>query len=89
MTFAKWITTLLDEKDIDMDEYLDTYRGDEFRALPVGFVVEHIKTAPPAERSKIKDMPVRIDFANGDARHFLAHLGAALWEQADEYIAVV
>ena len=87
--FGKWLDTFLSEKGIDLDEYLDTYRGDEWRSVPVGFVTEHIKVAPPHEREAIKRTLVVIDFKNGDVRHYLAHLGAALWEKMDEFIAVV
>ena len=89
MRFGKWLDTFLSEKGIELDEYLDTYRGEEHRALPVGFITEHIKAAHPDERAKIKSTIVMIDFKNGDVRHYLAHLGAALWEEADRYIAVV
>lgn len=89
MRFGKWLDTFLSEKGIELDEYLDTYRGEEFRALPVAFVAEHIKIAPPTEREAIKTMLIKIDFKNGDVRDYLAHLGAALWEQADQYIAVI
>lgn len=89
MRFGKWLTTFLEEKGIELDEYLDTYRGEMHRAMPVGFVTEHIKVATPREREAIKTMLVKIDFVNGDVRDYLAHLGAALWEKADEFIAVV
>ncbi len=89
MRFAKWLTTFLTEKDIELDEYLDTHRGEEYRALPVGFIVEHMKIAPPKHRAHFKRALVRLDFANADIRDYLAHLGGALWEEADKYIAVV
>lgn len=86
--FNKWLDTLIEEKGIDLSEILETRRGEEGRGLPVSFIVEHIKIAPAGEQAKIKDTLVKIDFLNGDICHYLAHLGAALWEIADEYIAV-
>lgn len=86
MTFNKWLDTLVSEKDWDLDQDLETRRGNEVRYLPLSFVVEHMKVAPAHEQAKIKAMVVRIDFANGNILDFFAHLGAALWEQADQFV---
>jgi hypothetical protein len=86
MKFGKWIHTLMDEKMIDMEDTVTTCRGDKTRELPIGFIVEHMIIAPADERADMKKVLVMIDFKNGDVLHFIAHLGAALWEAADEFL---
>ena len=41
-------------------------------------VVETIKSAPDHERKGIKSMMVKIDFVNGDVKHYLRHLAQAI-----------
>ena len=93
MRFNKWIDTLLEEKGIDVEESLTVFKGGdknaESRELTVGFIVEHIKVTGAETPAMVKNALVRIDFANGDVRDFLAHIGASLWDEADNYIAIV
>ena len=46
--------------------------------IPVGVLVTMIKHAPENEQRGIKDMCVKIDFANGDVRRYLTHLAKAV-----------
>ena len=41
-------------------------------------VIEHIKAAPLHEQKAIKTTLVKIDFMNGDIRHFFRHLAQAI-----------
>lgn len=77
--FDKWLDTFLEEKGIDLDEGF-TVQGANWgdNHMTYGVVVEHIKIAPKGEQNKIKDMLVKIDFKNGDVRHFLRHLAQAI-----------
>jgi hypothetical protein len=77
--FDKWLDTFLEEKGIDLEDDFTVqgaFYGDNYMTYEV--VVEHIKIAPKHEQKKIKDMLVKIDFKNGDVKHFLRHLGQAL-----------
>lgn len=77
--FNKWLDTFLEEKGIDLDESF-TVQGETWgdNHMTYGVVVEHMKIAPKSEQNKIKDMLVKIDFKNGDVRHFLRHLAQAI-----------
>lgn len=50
-------------------------------SIPNDVVVEAIAQTGTSERKKIEDTIRKIDFANGDVNHFLAHLAKALAEQ--------
>jgi len=41
-------------------------------------VMEHIMIASDAEKAQIKNILVKIDFANGDVNHFFEHLAHGL-----------
>lgn len=76
--FAKWLDTLLDEKGIRPDEVLDAQGPSGTNWIPVQCLVEMIKVAPAHEQAGIKTMLVKIDFVNGNVRHYLAHLCKAI-----------
>jgi len=79
MTFNQWLDTFIEEKGIDLEQSFET-EGPEWgtNVIPYGVIVERIKIAPPAEKAKIKDIIVKIDFKNGDILHFFRHLGKAI-----------
>jgi len=71
MNFYNWFTTFLNEKNIEMGEFLQNNKQ-------VGDVCQAICDTCPSEQSKIKDILVQIDFSNGNVYHFLNHLSKAL-----------
>lgn len=77
-TFANWLTTFLDEKGIDTEERFEVEGKSGTNSIPVGCLVEAMVQAPAHEQRAIKAACVRIDFLNGDVRHFLRHLAQAL-----------
>jgi len=74
----KYIYTLLEEKNIDLDTSFTVIgeSGDNF--MTVGVIVEHILIAHKSEQKNIKNMLVRIDFNNGDILDFIKHLAKAI-----------
>lgn len=77
--FTKWLDTYLAEANIDTERRFHvTGPSGEFNSIPVGVVVEHMKIASPDEQAEIKNIIVKIDFANGDVYHFLNHLAGAI-----------
>lgn len=78
MKFNNWIDTLIEEKNIDLEEIFEFENQNGFNQMPYGVVIEAMKKAPEHEKRSIKDTIVKIDFANGDVKHFLRHLGNAL-----------
>ena len=79
MNFNKWIDTLVAEKNIDLDEDF-TVAGKVYgmNFFTYGVIVEAIKTASAEEKKAIKNMIVKIDFLNGDIKHYFRHLAQAL-----------
>lgn len=77
MKFEKWLDTLVEEKGIDLDEMFEINKT-QLNIMSYGVVVEAIKTTGTAEQQAIKNMLVKIDFMNGDVKHYFRHLAQAL-----------
>lgn len=73
-----WLDTFLAEKGVELDETIEVEGPSGTNWMPVGVLVEFMKSAPAREQAQIKDTLVMIDFKNGDVRHFLKHLAAAV-----------
>jgi hypothetical protein len=76
--FAKWLDTFLDEKGIDLETTLAVAGPSGENLIPVGCLVDLMKTAPAHEQRGIRDMIVRIDFRNGDVLDYFRHLAKAV-----------
>lgn len=66
------------EKDIDQDEGFVIEGPSGPNHMTYGVVIEHITIAPKEEQKAIGDMIRRIDFKNGDVKHYLRHLAQAI-----------
>jgi len=78
MTFGKWIDQLVEEKELDTEETFEVEGPSGWNLIPLDVVIEHTKIAPPHEQRQIKDILVKIDFANGNVMHFFKHLAGAI-----------
>lgn len=78
MTFSKWLDTLIQEKQIDVDRVLTVQGPSGPNFMPIACVIEAIKGAPASERAAIKTMIVRLDFANAPIVPYLQHLAQAI-----------
>lgn len=78
MNASTYFRRFFDEKDIDPDQTFELDLGDEWHLMTYGVVIEAIKQTRGSEADQIADMLRRIDYANGDVRHFLRHLGMGL-----------
>jgi hypothetical protein len=78
--FANWLDTFIDEKGIDTEHVFEIDTDDFWRhhTIPFGVVVEAAKNASATEQAQIKNIIVRIDFANGNMLHFFEHLAKGL-----------
>jgi hypothetical protein len=77
-SFDRWIDTFIEEKGIDT-EYLLTVEGLLGKNyIPVGCVIEAMKEAPKNEQQAIKNMIIKIDFANGNVIRYFEHLAQAI-----------
>ena len=78
MNFNTWFETFCEEKQIDMDRIFKFDDHNGFNVMPVGCVYEAVLSCSAREKAQIKDVLVKIDYANGDVYHFLEHLAKGL-----------
>lgn len=78
MSFAKWLDTFTAEKGLDLEQVFTVKGASGENHIPLGCVVEAIKSAPAHEQVGIKNMIVKIDFRNGDVTRYFAHLAQAI-----------
>lgn len=78
MQFNTWIETLVSEKGIDTEQRFDVEGPSGTNNMDYRTVIDAIKQTSTEEKAKIKTMLVKIDFANGDIRHFFRHLAQAI-----------
>ena len=78
MTFNNWLETFITEKGIDLEQGFEVAGPSGANHMKYAHVVDAIKQAPAHEQRGIKDMLVKIDFRNGDVRHYFCHLAQAI-----------
>lgn len=77
--FTRWFLTFLDEKGIDLGEGFEVKgKSGDINYMSYQNVVDAILRTSAGEQAGIKDMIVKIDFRNGDVRHYLRHLAQAI-----------
>ena len=78
-SFARWLTTFLDEKAVNLDVCFDVEGPSGMtNVISYGVVVEHMLVTTEEEQHAIKDTMVLIDFVNGDVPEYMRHLAAAI-----------
>lgn len=83
MKFSKWLETFIQEKGIDLEDCFEVETDNQSHFMSYGVIVEHIMISSDHEKEQIKDMIVKIDFKNGDVKHYLRHLGKCLAIQSE------
>lgn len=78
MTFSIWFKTLLSEKGIDVNQYIEVNGASGANQMPLSMVVDAVLSTGSAEQAGIKDMLVRIDYAGASVIDYLKHLAQAL-----------
>lgn len=74
----RWLDTFLEEKGIDSEMVLKVEGPSGTNWMPVGVLVDAIKSAPAHEQAGIKAMLVKIDFRNAPVKPYLEHLAKAI-----------
>ena len=74
----KYLTILFSEKGISLDTSIEVNGNSGTNYMTVETVLENILITTKEERKQIKDILVKIDFANGDILHFIKHLSKAI-----------
>lgn len=80
-TFSTWLDTFLSEKGIDTEDTVQAQGPSGTNDIPVGCLVDLMKTAPYSEQRGIRDMLVRIDFRAPGRKpvlDYFAHLAQAV-----------
>lgn len=77
-TFAKWLDTFTTEKGLDVEQVFTVEGASGPNYIPLGCVLDAIKSTTAHEQAQIKSMIVRIDFRNGDVCHYFQHLAGAI-----------
>jgi len=78
MTTKTYFQRFFEEKELDHERMFEIEAASGLNLIPVGVVIEAIKTTTETEAAKIADTLRRIDFANGDVYDYLKHLAGAL-----------
>lgn len=78
MTFEKWFQTFLEEKNLPEEVWNLTAPDGTFHIIGTETVIDHIRIAPASEQAQIRDILIKIDFANRDVNHFFKHLAQGL-----------
>jgi hypothetical protein len=76
--FDEWLDTLIDEKGIDPEQGFEIEGEWGPNYFTYGVIIEAIKGTSKPEQQIIKTNLVKIDFCNGDIRHYFRHLAQAL-----------
>lgn len=78
MTLDKWIETFVTEKCLDREHVFNVEGPSGMNMIPLEVVIEHFHIAQEAEKKKIFDVCVQIDFSDGNVMHFFQHLATAI-----------
>ena len=78
MNFNTWLDTFVSEKGLDLETSITVEGASGPNHMTAQTVVDHMKIAPTHEQNQLKNIIVRIDFANGDVMDFFRHLAQAL-----------
>ena len=75
MKFEQWLDDLVEDKNLDMLHIFE-YKGPELgmNMIPLGCVIEQIKTFHPKTQQAAKNRLVEIDFKNGDVMQFFGYI---------------
>ena len=78
MTFNKWFETFLEEKDLPYESWELVNKDGETHFIDTEVIIETIKNCNNKEQTGIKNMLIKIDFANGNVNDYFKHLAHAL-----------
>ena len=78
MTFDKWIDVFVAEKGLDTEIVFEVGGDAGMNWMPLGAVVDFVKTLDAATKAKIKATIVKIDFINGDVLDFFKYMAKGM-----------
>jgi len=78
MNFSQWLDTLVQEKNINLEESFEVMGNSGLNFMDLHNVVAHMKIAPKSEQEAIKNTIVKLDFYNQPIVPYFKHLAQAL-----------
>ena len=78
MTFDKWLDVFVAEKGLDREVVFEVEGDAGMNLVPLGVVVDFVKTVDAATKAKIKNTIVKIDFVNGDVLDFFKFMAKGI-----------
>jgi hypothetical protein len=78
MTFDKWLDVFVAEKGLDTEIVFNAPGDAGTNWVPLGAVVEFVKTLDAPIKAKIKATIVKIDFINGDVLDFFKYMAKGM-----------
>jgi len=82
--FGKWLDTFIDEKELDREKTFEFTVGGTWHYMPLGVVIDTIKTLPKVQKDKIKSTIVMIDFKAGNVMHYFEYLAKGIAQISGE-----
>jgi hypothetical protein len=76
--FDEWFEIFLEEKNLPYIQWEIADKNGEINFIDSEVVIETIKGCYVPEKMKIKDMLIKIDFANGNVNDYFKHLATGL-----------
>ncbi len=77
-TMKKYLETLLDEKGIDRESFIEIDEADCFRLIPYQCIIEFICIQEIEVQNKIKKQLIKIDFINGDVKSYFNNIAEGI-----------
>lgn len=78
MDFATWLDTFNAEKGIDLEHVIEVEGPSGLNCIPVGALVDVMKSAPANEQAGIKRTVIKLDFLNKAILPYYEHLARAI-----------
>lgn len=78
MEFNKWLDVFIEEKGIEREEHFCIETKETLHIVQIDIVLDYLKNLPEADKKITKDTLVKIDFQNGDVKHFLKYVAKGI-----------
>ncbi len=78
MTFKKWLSVFISEKDIDREMMLEVEHNGDIHFVSVGVLESFICRMDKETLRNIKNTILKIDYVNGDVLHFFKYMAKGM-----------
>jgi len=81
METKKYLKTFFEEKNVPFQIFTVTDKNNNVHFIDTNVIIENILLTSPAEQAQIAMILRKIDFKNGDVKHFLKYLAHGMVKQ--------